>query len=130
MNKDEVLLYLRNYFASIDVSDELIPELLSLIAETGVEASVFRILLQRLQLLLSLGVTATRHKEFEPIKNGLYSMHLAGKNFNIRILYSFLSNRNPVLLLAFYEREGKRKTDYTPYIAPALARLQQFKEVR
>lgn len=129
MNKDTVLNYLRNYFSSVAVSDALLPELLDLIAEKGVEAAVFRILVQRLQLLLSLGVMATNHKEFETIKkSGLYSMHLAGKGFNIRILYSFLPNRKPVLLLAFYEREGKRKTDYTPYIEPALSRLQQFKE--
>lgn len=104
------------------------PELLALIAESGVEEAVFRLILLRLHMLQALGVEATRHKEFEPIKSGLYSMHLAGKGFNIRILYSFLPNRKPVLLLAFYEREGKRKTDYTPYIDPALSRLQRFKE--
>nr|DAY52827.1 MAG TPA: protein of unknown function DUF891 [Caudoviricetes sp.] len=128
MNKDEVLSYLQDYFASIDASEELLPELLALIAESGVEDAVFRLILLRLRILLALGVSATQHKEFEPIKSGLYSMHLAGKGFNIRILYSFLPNRKPVLLLAFYEREGKRKTDYTPYIDPALSRLQRFKE--
>lgn len=37
MNKDEVLSYLQDYFASIDASEELLPELLALIAESGVK---------------------------------------------------------------------------------------------
>lgn len=128
MNKDEVLRYLQNYFASIDTSEELLPELLALIGKSGIEKAVFKLIMLRLHILQSLGVNATQHKEFEPIESGLYSTHLTGRGFNIRILYSFLPNRKPVLLLAFYEREGKNNTDYTPYIKPALSRLQQLKE--
>ena len=36
MNKDEVLSYLQDYFASIDASEELWPVLLVLFAESGV----------------------------------------------------------------------------------------------
>ena len=127
MNKDEVLHYWMNFLASIEISDLLIPELVDLVAGTGNELSVFRIFVQRMSFLQSLGALAIRHKEFESIGDGLFSMHLTGKGFNIRILYSFLPDRRPVLLLAFYERGGKSKTDYTPYIDPALSRLKQVK---
>ncbi len=55
-------------------------------------------------------------------------MHLTGKGFNLRILYAFLANQSPVLLLAFHERAGKRKTDYSGYIPQAAERLRQKKE--
>lgn len=128
MNIDEVRRYWMDSLASIGVSDALVSELVKIVAETGNERSVFKIFIQRLFLLQSLGALAVQHKEFESIGDGLFSMHLAGRNFNIRILYSFLPNRQPVLLLAFYERGGKRKTDYTPYKEPALSRLKQIKE--
>lgn len=128
MNRDEVLRYWMNCFSSIEVSDYLVPELVSLIAESGSESAIFRILIMRITMLQSLTVNAVQHKEFESIGDGLFSMHLAGKGFNIRILYSFLPDRSPVLLLAFYERGGKRKTDYSEYIAPALSRLNKIRE--
>ena len=128
MNKENVLRYLRDYFSEIEVYEDLPAELIELIAGSGVEAHFFRILVMRIKMLLSMGVMATKHKEFESIGDGLYSMHLSGKGFNIRILYSFLQDRTPVLLLAFFEREGKNNTDYTPHIEPALTRLRQMRE--
>lgn len=128
MNKEEVLRYWMDYLASIEASDALVSELVELVAGTGNELAVFRIFAFRMNMLQTLGASAVRHKEFEAIGDGLYSMHLTGKGFNIRILYSFLPNRQPVLLLAFYERGGKSKTDYTPYLAPACSRLNRFKE--
>lgn len=53
-------------------------------------------------------------------------MHLAGRGFNIRILYAFLPNRQPVLLSAFHERAGKTKTDYTTYIPEANRRFEEM----
>lgn len=127
MNKDDVLRFLMSALSSIQVADELIPELIALLAGTGSENSIFNLLLMRLSFLQNLGAKAVQHKEFEAIGNGLYSMHLTGKGFNIRILYSFLPDRSPILLCAFYERGGKRKTDYTPYKGSALSRLERFK---
>ena len=67
-------------------------------------------------------------KEFENIGQGLFSMHLTGAGFNIRVLFAFLSNNQPVLLHAFEEKQGKRRTDYSSHIPPALLRLSQTKE--
>lgn len=102
--------------------------MLSIIASSGNELKIFRLLTVRLQYLTQNGVLACQHEEFEPIGDGIYSMHLAGKGFNIRILYSFMLNKEPVLLLCFYERAGKRKTNYTPYISAARERLISEKE--
>lgn len=44
-----------------------------------------------------------------------FSLHLSAKNFNIRFIMTFHNNQQPVLLVAFYERAGKTKTDYSQY---------------
>ena len=128
MNKEDALRQLLNYLAMIDTHDDFTPELLALIAGSGTEADVFRLLVMRLTMLKALGIHAVMHKEFENIGGGLYSMHLAGKGFNLRILYAFLAKQSPVLMLAFHERAGKRKTDYSGYIPQAAERLRQKKE--
>ncbi len=102
-------------------------ELLDIVRESGVEQKIFKLLAIRLSVLNATGVDVTRAKEYEAIGQSLYSMHLTGKQFNIRILFAFLPNAQPVLLSAFYERGGKSKTDYSSYIEPALGRLSEMK---
>lgn len=126
MNKDEILHLFFNLFESIDATDLMTTRLFAIISESGIEREVFRLLAVRLSVLKELGIHAVQHKEFENIGRGLFSMHLQGHNFNIRILYSFLSDQRPVLLLTFYERQGKRKTDYSSYIPQALELLKQY----
>lgn len=48
MNKDDVLRFLMSALSSIQVADELIPELIALLAGTGSENSIFNLLLMRL----------------------------------------------------------------------------------
>ena len=43
----------------------------------------------------------------------LYSIHLSSDKYNIRFILKFDEQSVPYLLYAFYERTGKRKTDYT-----------------
>lgn len=128
MDKDSVLNLLVSFLGDLCRSPQLLSEILDLIAETGCENEFFKTLVLRLRTLAMFGAQTTQAKEFESIGNGLFSMHLTGRNYNIRILFSFLQNREPALLLAFYERAGKRKTDYTPYIEPAKARLQELRK--
>lgn len=128
MNKDDTLSYLVRYLCGFLYHEGLIEELLKIIAVSGAELQFFKLLLVRLRQLSSLGIHAVKLREFEKIGSGLYSMHFAGTNFNIRILYAFMPDDRPVLLIPFYERAGKRKTDYTPYIEPALSRFAELKE--
>lgn len=128
MNRESVLQTLIQILGGFCIDDTLLRELWDLVAGTGVERQFFSLLVARLHMLSAAGLQATQYREFEPLGGGLFSMHLARKEFNIRILYGFLHDKEPVLLLAFYERGGKRKTDYTPYIEPAAARLVAKKE--
>ena len=128
MNRESVLNYLLMYLSSFSYHSQLISELLGIIATSGYEKKFFNLLVARLRYLSVMGIEATKHKEFEPLEEGLYSMHMSGTNFNIRILYAFLPNGEPALLLPFFERAGKKKTDYTPYIEPALSRFSEMKE--
>lgn len=128
MNKDDVVRFLAELLKNFWVHGSLTHELVALIAQTGVEQKVFNTLLTRLKFLKIQGIMATRHKEFEPISNGIYSMHITGNGFNLRILYSFAPDKSPVLLLAFYERAGKKKTDYTPHVPVAVQRMKEEME--
>lgn len=129
MNKQSVLEMLKKYLSQIRYHSALILELVAIIAGSGYESDFRSLLTARLRMLSALGKDAILLKEFELLRytddEELYSMHLNGSNFNIRVLYAFLPNHMPVLLCAFYKRDGKRKTDYTPYIPVALERLNQ-----
>lgn len=131
MNRDMALKSLIALLADFQYHMELLHEITTIIKESGYEAKLFRLLLARLKFLNEHRIQAHEyHQEFERLNRNIYSMHLAKKEFNIRILYSFDMNNRPVLLVPFYERAGKRKTDYTPYISIAEARLIEFmKEV-
>ena len=128
MNKDAVLDYLIDLLSLISYHLDLPAELVLQISGSGYESKFFALLSARLRQLSALGIQATVMKEFEPLGGGLYSMHLAGKGFNIRILYGFLSNGQPALLHAFYERAGKNQTDYSTHIPVALSRLAQVRK--
>ena len=128
MNRDSALQLLLQHLSNILCHSAFIPGLLSLIAGTGFEEKFFRLLVARLQMLSSRGINATAAKEFEPLGAGLYSMHLTGRGFNIRILYGFLPNRQPVLLSSFHERGGKKATDYSTYIPEAQNRLNEIRK--
>lgn len=128
MNRNVLLSYLCSVLGHFRMFDEFIGELSQLIVGSGIERKFFTILSARLRELSMRGAQAVELHEFESIGDGLFSMHLSGREFNIRVLYSFLPNREPVLLLPFYERTGKNKTDYTPYIEPARSRLISMKE--
>lgn len=129
MNKESVLAFLQHVLGPVAVAPQFIKELSDLITGTGVETKVFKILTARLKALRESGASAVRYKEFEPLKGEkLFSMHLTGKGFNIRILYSLLPSQQPVLLLAFYEREDSSITNYSSYTPTAQDRLAAFRK--
>ena len=128
MNKSSVLDYLIDLLSLMSYHLDLPADLVSMISGSGYEAKFFSLFAARLRQLSAYGIQATVMKEFEPLGDGLYSMHLAGKGFNIRILYGFLSNGQPSLLHAFYERAGKNQTDYSSHIPVASARLAEVRK--
>lgn len=129
MRREDIINYLLSYLSSFLYHTRFFSEMINLIAGSGYEQAFFKIFVARLRALSIMGKDAIQLKEFELLKScGIYSMHISSKGFNYRILYSFLPNGQPVLLLPFFERAGKKKTDYTPYIGPALSRFAEVKE--
>lgn len=66
---------------------------------------------------------------FEKLKteDDMYSMRIKLKGCNARILYSFLSD-GTILLHCFYERGGKKNTDYTKAIKIAAKRKLELEQ--
>ena len=116
MNKQQVEDWLRYHLVEFIVHWRLFSELLDILAKSGVERVFFKQLVKNLDILRDKGMLATKCKDFEPIEHSLYSMH-----------FDFRDDEEPVLLLAFYERGGKRRTDYSSYIKPACDRLAEMK---
>ena len=129
MNKKQVFSWLRVLFEPYIIHELMLDELVRIISGSGYESRFYAQLVSRLTLLVTHGITVLQQKEFERLNDSLFSMHISSKGYNIRILFSFFPSGKPVLLLAFYEREGKKKTDYTAYLSPALTRLNTLWEV-
>lgn len=107
---------------------DLINDLSKIISKSGQEEKFLTALLNRCLTLSQLEKSdVLASKNFEQLKYldiELYSMHIKiGKN--IRILYSFKGDTVIMLLCAFHERSGKRKTDYTNYIPIAKQRINE-----
>lgn len=129
MNKESVLIYFLSILdGACPYHDTFLRELVDLTARSGNEKKFFTQFTTRLNQLRALGMSATKLKEFERIDDTIYSMHCSGTTHNIRILYSLTSAGLPLLLLAFFERGGKGKTDYTTYIPAAHTRLEGYNE--
>ena len=126
MNKQQALLMLTKLFSLYDgtlqIHESIIVEVMAILKNSGVERKVFDLLATRLITLLKLREKACDAKEFEILGNGIYSMHIDSGNKNIRILYSFHGS-DIYLLHAFFERGGKKNTDYTGRIELAKRRL-------
>lgn len=126
MNRDSILSYLEEYLGTFRCHANLFGDIVDIIARSGYERSFFALLIVQLRILAAQGQNAIQFPGFERLKYAegeLYSMHLDGRDFNLRILYSFLPDHTPVLLTTFFERAGKRTSDYTPYIPAAKERL-------
>lgn len=129
MNLDEITRLLQITLRGFCIHEKFIDELAYILRSSGIERSFFKKLEFCLRFLSLYGAQAVQHEEFESIGSGIFSMHVDGKGYNVRILYGFLHDQSPALLLAFFERSGKRKTDYQSHIAPAVSRLEMM-EVR
>ena len=128
MNKDAANKMLADILKGMIYTDRFFKEIIDLVSKSSKANLLRTMLMARLRVLMELGYQVTELKEFENIGSGLYSMHLTGQDFNYRILFGFLPDQRPVLLLAFHERAKKKKTDYSLQIQPALERFKSAKE--
>ena len=129
MNKETVLNYLLSILeGAVEYLPIMLTELKDILSRSGYEQKFGAQLFARLNMLRALGADVIKAKEFERIDDTIYSMHCTGTEYNIRILFAFTENGLPLLLLAFFERGGKRKTDYAQYIPAAYTRLEEYNE--
>ena len=124
MNKNEVLFkltqdleeYLKQGFQFHPLFIKEFKELLS--KASGNEKEIFSLLVKQLNYVKSLAEQVFKADGNEIIKyldKEYYSLHLSGKNFNLRLLMTFNEDSVPIFLAAFYERSGKRNSDYTQW---------------
>ena len=129
MKREKIIAEMKAIFGTVKFHPELIYELIELINKTGNEAEFIKLFKKRISQLELLGLSATKLEEFEKLKgpntDGLYSMHLSGKRFNIRIIYSY-NACGEALLHSFYKRDGSKTTDYTNHIPIAYNRKKEM----
>lgn len=110
------------------VDSRLIPELIQLIDKSGQQDRFLAMLAARLKFLKEYRWQAQNYSnDFEHVNEKMYTIHLQSRHFNIRIFYSFLKD-GTILLHAFYEREGKGRTDYSGNMPEAYRRLHDWEE--
>lgn len=116
---------------NIKIHPDLLKDLAGLLNNAGIKKEFLAKFKKNLSILSEYSTKAhlLSTNQFERLKNDdrLFSMHIQGKTFNIRIIYSFLPD-GTVLLYGFYERAGKRSTDYSKPIDIAKERLDEFKK--
>lgn len=127
--KDE----LEVHFKDFKIHPKLVNEISQTLEKTGERKAFLSKFINNLNFLKSYGELAHIQStdKFEKLKNAenMYSMHIKGKTFNVRVLYSFLSN-GTILLHGFDEKSGKKVTDYSKAIPIAEKRLDEYNNLR
>lgn len=132
MNTNEALKTLAELFANFQLHPLFMKEFASLLKKElhGKEGNFFKLLTAQLNNIKTFGVMVYTIDDNERIKGmdgRYYSIHLQQSQFNVRLLVHIDDNGLPRFLCAFYERSGKRQTDYSKY-TPVLK--QRFEEMR
>jgi len=130
MKREDIISQLECILGAVLCYSDLKDEILEITDGSGRIGLFIKHFVKRLIILSQKGKNAIScgYKLFERIDSELYSMIFLEDELNIRILYAFLPNGEPVLLMAFYERSGKRHTDYTIPKTIAMQRLNEIKE--
>lgn len=143
MNKDEALRLLSEYLSSRQndfvIHPEFIREIKGLLKKEikGSEAKFFQQMITQLDNIKLSGKNVHKIDGNEILSGvgndalgnpwSLYSIHLSSDRYNVRFIIKFDDQSVPFLLYAFYERTGKRKTDYT---VPIKISKERFLEIR
>ena len=143
MNKDEALRLLSEYLSlrqnDFVIHPEFIREIKGLLKKEikGSEAKFFQQTITQLDNIKLSGKNVHKidgNEILSCVGNdalgnpwSLYSIHLSSDRYNVRFIIKFDDQSVPFLLYAFYERTGKRKTDYT---VPIKISKERFLEIR
>ena len=133
MNKKDAFLLLKKYLDeyTFDFHPRFFNELSKLLASDlkGKEGRFFKLLVTQLKNMQTFGVmvhTVDSNEKLHAFDGHFYSIHLQQSQFNIRILVHISDYGKCILLCAFYERGGKKSTDYTNYISVLHERLKDM----
>lgn len=133
MNTKEALTLLIGELSGFRMHERFIKELSALLKKElkGKEKRFFNILTTQLKNISNFGVMVHTVDDNEIIHGGdghFYSIHFKQSQFNVRFLVYIFDDGTAYFLSAFYERSGKRATDYTNHIPALEQRLKDLKE--
>lgn len=97
----------------------------------GSEKEIFALLIKQFTFIKELSTDVHKADSNEIIKyqeRDYYSLHLSAKNFNIRLLMTFMEEKSPAFLVAFYERSGKKSSDYSRWKEVLTGRYNEIME--
>lgn len=130
MNTKDILEIMEKLFSGFLFHPKFIGEMHSLLKKelSGKEGQFFKMLGTQLSNIRNFGPmihTIDNNEKLKGLTRTYYSIHLQNNQFNVRLIIYF-HNNNPLFLCAFYERKGKRYTDYSNYKKNLDLRLNQM----
>ena len=137
MNKEKAFELLKEYLLEYNslgfvFHSLFIKEFRNLLKEaSGHEKQIFSLLIKQLSFVKDMGVRVNEADSNEKLKGtntniDYYSLHIQDKIVNIRMLITFENNNTPLFLSAFYERAGKRVTNYDLWILVIKERYEEM----
>ncbi|MDO4328128.1 MAG: hypothetical protein Q4C66_02175 [Lachnospiraceae bacterium] len=99
----------------------------------GHEKEVFQILIKQFAFVKNLGIRVNEADNNEILSHMgqgsyYYSLHIQDKIVNIRLLMTFSVSGTPLFLGAFFEKAGKRVSDYSQWLPIMDERAKQIGE--
>ena len=135
MNTKDALKQLSDLFDNYDFifRNKFLEELHALLFSElkGKESKFFKCLTNQLKYVHDFGVLVHKtdgHEQIKGFDGHYYSIHIERKEFNIRFLVHISDTGTSHFLCAFYERAGKRHTDYTSYTDVMEQRFREFQK--
>ena len=131
MNKKELLEYLSELLGDYYCHPKFLRELKDVLHKnlSGKENQFFKILYQQLVNINNLKrmiYQADSHEVLKHASRPYFSIHLQNSQFNVRMLIHITADGVPLFLAVFYERQGKRATDYSQWISVLDQRLMEM----
>ena len=133
MNTKDILETLTKLFSGFILHEQFIKEVNALLKKElkGKEKEFFNCLATQLTNINDFGplVYTTDNNEILKGADGhYYSIHLEKKQFNIRFIINIQDDGTPYFLCAFFEKTGKRISDYSAYTKVMKRRFKELTE--
>lgn len=101
----------------------------------GYEKEVFNIMIKQFSFVKTMGNRVNEVDSNEILNStgkdkDYYSLHIQNKIVNIRMLMTFSNENCPMFLAAFFEKAGKRVSDYSQWLMVIKERYEQMEGVQ